>query len=283
MKTLLSIGEAASRLGLSIDTVREMTRTGQLKAVRTPGGHRRFDPAVLDAYLALRSGTAARRRPAPRSPAPPLPARLNPHAVIREEEPDMLPDEDWDEAVTAEPERDVAPVLRPRYEPARPLADQLAEETRLSGLKTYGRSQIPGGVSATARSSVIEALEAYVTAARFPASTDYWTARHAIDAKVAAILEPFLAEAKRAADKKAAEEAKKAQEEQDERRVAALIERGKSHAYWKTLRWKRDESEEVRAEVLEVLEAEVEADWSDGDVEELVVEVLEEYAEESEE
>ena len=49
------------------------------------------------------------------------------------------------------------------------------------------------------------------------------------------------------------------------------------------MRWKGDESDEVRADIAAALEDEVEADWSAGDVEQLVAEVLEEYTEESEE
>ena len=62
MKRLLTIGQAAERLGLAVDTVRRLEAKGELRAHRTPGGHRRFHVAVLDAY---RKGTGQRSRSKP--------------------------------------------------------------------------------------------------------------------------------------------------------------------------------------------------------------------------
>ena len=61
MRALLSIGAAARRLGLSVDTVRALVQTGELEDIRTSGGHRRFDPALLDAHMARHSGRGTRR------------------------------------------------------------------------------------------------------------------------------------------------------------------------------------------------------------------------------
>lgn len=49
MATRLRMGEAAQRLGLSQETVREWVRRGFLKARRTPTGHLLFDEADVDA------------------------------------------------------------------------------------------------------------------------------------------------------------------------------------------------------------------------------------------
>lgn len=38
----LSIGEAAAKAGVSVDTMRRWDRLGYIKAARTPSGHRRF-------------------------------------------------------------------------------------------------------------------------------------------------------------------------------------------------------------------------------------------------
>ncbi|TLM72991.1 MAG: DUF4325 domain-containing protein, partial [Actinobacteria bacterium] len=46
---LVSIGVIASRLGVSVSWVRKLTDAGLLPSVRTTGGHRRYDPAEVDA------------------------------------------------------------------------------------------------------------------------------------------------------------------------------------------------------------------------------------------
>ena len=160
------------------------------------------------------------------------------------------------------------------------IADQLLENARLDELKSYGRSLIPYDATAGARSAVIETLASYVNASRYPATTPSWEARQAIDAKVAAVLEPFNAEAARVAEMKAAKEARIALRVRDERRLDSLIEHGKSHAFAKTVAWDVDDAEEARADVLEALENEVEPDWTDREVDELVDAVLDEVLKE---
>lgn len=49
---LLPIGDVARRAGVSVDTIREWDRRGDLRAVRTAGGHRRFRLDDVDKYLA---------------------------------------------------------------------------------------------------------------------------------------------------------------------------------------------------------------------------------------
>lgn len=46
---LLAIGEAARRLGVSVETVRRWAVEGKLTPVRTVGNHRRFQTADVDA------------------------------------------------------------------------------------------------------------------------------------------------------------------------------------------------------------------------------------------
>jgi hypothetical protein len=166
-------------------------------------------------------------------------------------------------------------------EPTKRLVDRIAETTRLDALRAHGRSRLPYGATAEARSTVIETLEAYVNASRFPASTSTWVAHQAIEAKIDALLEPFNEKAARAASVKRQEEAEDAERIREERQLDSLIERGKSHAFTETLQWDRIEAEDARAAVLGALEEEVEADWTNRDLEELVDEVLEEFDEES--
>lgn len=52
----LTLGQAASYLGVAQSTVRKWSDGGRLSAFYTPGGHRRFRRADLDAFLAGSSG-----------------------------------------------------------------------------------------------------------------------------------------------------------------------------------------------------------------------------------
>ena len=54
----LRIGEAARRLGVSVDTLRRWDREGKLKAGRLPGGQRVYRPADLDAVIQESGGAA---------------------------------------------------------------------------------------------------------------------------------------------------------------------------------------------------------------------------------
>ena len=265
MKALLSIGQAAEYLGLSVDTVRELDRSGALKAIRTPGGHRRFKPAILDAYL-----DAGSKRPAP-------PTRHSRQVPPPEVEAGSIEQEEWT------PVRSVSPSPPPTVSPqVDQLRDQLkqaeaerSERNRLDNLRAYGNALIPWNASPSARSAVLETVASYVTASRFPASLPAWEAHEAIKAKVEAVLEPY-----KAAEAKGA--ARKAQKEQAAQRVRALIEHGKSRARTKTLGWGYTAMTEVCEQVREELESDVESDWSERDVDEMVDEILDEWEEESE-
>lgn len=69
---LLTVGEAARALGMCRTTLLAAEESGQLVPVRTPGGHRRYDPADLDRFLG-RAHTPA--------PSPPAAAAAAPDAV----------------------------------------------------------------------------------------------------------------------------------------------------------------------------------------------------------
>ncbi len=49
---LITTGEAATELQVSVQTVRRWERTGHLTAVRTPGNQRRFRRSEVEALLA---------------------------------------------------------------------------------------------------------------------------------------------------------------------------------------------------------------------------------------
>ena len=50
-KGLISIGEAASILGVSIDTLRRWDKSGKLKSVKTIGGHRKYFRTQIEIFL----------------------------------------------------------------------------------------------------------------------------------------------------------------------------------------------------------------------------------------
>lgn len=50
-KDLISIGEAASILGVSVDTLRRWDKSGKLKSFKTGGGHRKYYRSELELFL----------------------------------------------------------------------------------------------------------------------------------------------------------------------------------------------------------------------------------------
>lgn len=68
-RKFLTPAEVARLVGVSATTVTRWAREGKLPCQVTLGGHRRFDPAVVEAHLkALPGPPAESRRPAPGRP-----------------------------------------------------------------------------------------------------------------------------------------------------------------------------------------------------------------------
>jgi two-component system OmpR family response regulator len=63
-KRLLTAREAAGYLGISLATLNRMDKEGELMPFRTPGGHRRYSPEMLDEYL-----ERSRQRSPPANPS----------------------------------------------------------------------------------------------------------------------------------------------------------------------------------------------------------------------
>ena len=165
MRKYLTIGEAAKRLGLEVDTVRKLERAGKIKAARTTGGHRRFAQEEIDRYR--RNGRKARASKAGAHSCPPQPAPApGPPAGngrVRRWLADLddagqhrgrLPWDEFDEGdedltppppVRAEPTDSRCPpkpmpyVLEPARRPTR-------ERARLQTIKDQGRAAVPWGV-----------------------------------------------------------------------------------------------------------------------------------------
>src|SRR6266516_411624 len=151
MDRLLSIGEVAKQLGVSVDVVRALTESGQLRAVRTGGGHRRYRPEEVGRFK------KTRRAPAEKPP-PERPTRKPPRRADLEE-PDFEEDPPPLEELEAEFERQQ---VRERAE---------AERQRLEGLRKYGRDLALWTLLPTeGRARVFEDLEEFVTSKRVPPS-----------------------------------------------------------------------------------------------------------------
>jgi excisionase family DNA binding protein len=280
MKPQLSIGEAALRLGLSVDTVRQLELSGQLRATRTAGGHRRFSAADIDAFLKRRAVTRHPATPRRQPPAPPRKRTRRPTSLPRvpyaraEEQAD---DESWESLLPGNREetrviprqpRRAAAAVSPEDGESERWAQALAEQTRLTVLKQYGRILVPNDASPALESEIIETLDRYVTGERFPPTAPLYGAHDAIRAKVEALLEPHAAEKRR-----------EAREEASEQRIETLIEHGRARASRATMSWDSDDRDEARADVQDELEDRVDGDWTESEVDELVDDVLAEWEE----
>ena len=62
--SLLTVREAAARLGVAYSTLKQWIYKGSVRTVRTEGGHHRLQAAEVDRLLALRATSAGGPRPA---------------------------------------------------------------------------------------------------------------------------------------------------------------------------------------------------------------------------
>src|SRR5713226_7219842 len=149
-KKWFSSSEAARYLGVSVDTMRQLDESGELRASRTKGGHRRFSRKALDAYLARKGRGRSphvqeRSKPSVRPVARPEPEPLD------DDPEDFKPgDEEYEPFIEAPPPPPLPP--DPFEKLAREIAERRKRETaeaplrRLATLKQYGLNQIGWGV-----------------------------------------------------------------------------------------------------------------------------------------
>ncbi len=273
MGQLLTIGQAADRLGVSVDVLRAAEDRGEIKSIRTSGGHRRFHPKDIDALQRKWSGVraAARVGPSPESIVRPLARALrlpvqrsHPEPIDEfEEEPVSL----GERVTIREAERAAAAQLAVEAKARQEAAD--TERKRLLELKEYGQELmrwtfLPPQIKA----EVVADLEANVTAQRFPSWVPEYQARDFVKARVDAIV-------KRHQD----DEDRKSKEEQEERRLDALISSAMTYARLKTLGWDSDDQRVALGDIERALDEEVEADWSDSDARRVVEEELADWEE----
>ena len=271
----LSPAQVAARFGVSTDTIRRWGRIGRLREYRTPAGHRRFRAEDVEALAAgVTSETPATESAAldphasPRKPPSALPRgeqqEVEPweqHVLEAESEVDVLKaHHELEELAQARQRRKDA-----RAEQATAAAAAKQEVRRLKNLKDHGRFHASlAGVPPVWLAKVSQALERYVTSEHLPPGLHDAEAQALVKDKVDDVLHPYREEL---ADAKQARE--------DRLRVERLLRHGKSR-----LLLDHPPRKKIRRAVEETLENEVEADWTEADVSELVDEVVAEWDEE---
>jgi|SRR5579859_2823524 len=253
---LMTIGEVAARLGRSVDFVRDETDAGKLKAEPRRGNeHRKYRESAVIVYEA-QHGRGRGPRQVPRSA--PTPVRQTP---VRRPAPNPppLPEDYWEDEVE---ERD----------PRSPTAN---EQVYINVLIVRGMNEAPYELPGDWRVKLRDSLEKFITIDRFPYPESEPTALQSIRLHI----EGFLHEYREFKKKEQEKESARASEEWDARiKVRDLIAYGQRLLELELRTWERDDpTSEARTEVQTVLAAEVKADWTEGDVRDVVNEVLEQY------
>ncbi len=293
-KEWMTTSEAARYLGVSVDTVRQLDESGQLRASRTKGRHRRFPRKALDAYLAKSSGGTKRTQERPKPRSRPV-ARPEPVSEPLDDDPeDFEPgDEEFEPFVEAPP----PPALDPLEKFAREMAERRKREElearlrRLATLKQYGLNQVSYVAPDAWRAKVAAALESFVTLESLPAWISDTQAYAIIRGKVEEVLQPYHDEAARtkAEDGRREEEAvrKRQQEEEEareERRLQELLDDGMRYARRETPSdWEFEDRARALRDIERMLKDDVEADWTEEDVKDAVDDELDERADDDEE
>jgi hypothetical protein len=194
------------------------------------------------------------------------PARQNHYEPI--EEVDAEPYAIGEQGSIREAERTAA-AKRAEEESRTHVAAAEAERKRLLGLKEYGQELMRWTLfPADVKAEVVADLEANVTAQRFPTWVPEYQAREFVKGRVDAVV-------KRHQDAKD----RKTKEEQDERRIDALISSAMSYTRSETVEWESADQRAAMRDVERALEDEVEADWSDADARRVVDEELADWEE----
>ncbi len=270
----LSVGKAAKRLGVSVDVVRSLVERGELRAIRTDGGHRRIRVDDVERrrtiQRASRSRAQVRRSPSPKR-RPPAQTTRRTWPVEPERECHFEEDPPSFEELEADSEREAAKE-RAAAEAKALAAAADAEQQRLEALKKYGRD-LAVWLPAEWQARVIEDLEEFVTSKQLPPSLVPWQAQRIVQSRVDSIKQQY----------NDAEDQRRKRED-DQRKIDWLIAWGKSYAASETIRgWDSSEQDRARREVESKLRQKVKADMSEGHVKDLVDDVLERWEDDTDE
>jgi len=277
MSSLLSIGEVARRLGVSVATVRRMEGRQQLIPIRTEGRHRRYDESQVAALVPSRLNLSPRNSISAQEPSPvsrppefsrvpqeetlelPPVELAPPHTVLESRTQRMLDKVSESlQGLVQETHRSVA---------AKEVSSQ-REKADLDQLKSHGRSLIPFGIPDRWRARVIRRLEEVLTPRMFPLGLPYHERITLVRAEIEEALEGFRTE-----------QAEELNAGYDAQRCQELCKLGDRYAAERTLDLPFWESHPLMQDIKEALSASVEPDWTEEDVEELVDELLEAWEE----
>lgn len=293
MTRSLSPRDAAEKLGISPDTLRRWERDGLIPCERTPGGQRRYREADICALLEREPGDHA-----PRIPSAVLTARAVHSTTKRPPSTAASQITSWQRRVNEEKaDLEVARLRREREalirvereereardfaakqqqrlaaaraaEQERRIAFEATQEKRLEELRSYGRA-CAASAPPEYEARVVRDLLSTVNLDEYPPNLADDLARAQVAAHVEKLLKPWK---KREADARSRLES--------ERVAATLVNSGKLYAQIETWAWERRDSERALREVDRALRDEVEADWTDDDVHDLVDDILDEWCEE---
>jgi excisionase family DNA binding protein len=274
---LVSVGEAARRLGVTVDVVRSLADSGELRPARTAGGHRRFDQADVDALKARWASHKRHPRHSQHVPQRTLTVKRLAQVPTRTT---LLDPDVWD--ISDDPyERQVAwQAEEARLAAERKVRDDAAaaEERRLDEYREHAEARLLGvfDVPPPVKAQALVEVRQWITSTRIPKGLSEWAARELVENQIKILLKTHY-------DAVAREKAK----QEDAREVDALIRQGNHQAWMETFNWDSDERDAARRDVERELRLQVEATWTPGDVRELVEDVLfgdsEEGGEEGEE
>ncbi|NOT08477.1 MAG: excisionase family DNA-binding protein [Gemmatimonadales bacterium] len=284
MKKYLTIGEAAQRLNLQVDTVRRLERNGTLTAERTDGKHRRFRAEIIERYARTREAAPTRPRgkalpPKDRAPrVEPAPSRPRRKRIGVDASPELDEWESFDSSEPPQTDINQLAVAPPPDQPPSANFNRTRDEEikRLQAIKNVGIRAIPFVVPPTWRARIVADLERFVTGRQFPSYLSLFEAGNIVRARVEEVLEPYRAELARHAQERA-------EKTTAESRLDALKAHGRRYVVDETSEWEWAEASEARKDVERALDSEVEADWSEHDVEDLADEILDEFEEDEEE
>ncbi len=256
---ILTTSDVAAILKCSVDEVRRLEGDGEIVAERTRKGHRRYDPASVEAYR--RHRTAPRRQSTARKPkqGPPEPRPTVHEEPLPPELEEILDEEEGLRALAEERAASRPPLPPPTFQ----------DQMRLDMLKFYGTCSIPWDVPPEWRQKVSDDLDRFVTYERFPPTHPLDDAPNAaIQARVNEVLAPYRKDAAR-------------RQEAEERRQT-LIAYGRDHTRHITASWDYSSRSKALREVDRVLNAEVKPTMTEREVRLMADEILDKYSEDGE-
>lgn len=295
MSRSLSPRDAAEKLGISPDTLRRWERNGLIQSERTPGGQRRYSEEDLSALLERGPFERSRgtnspptafsshssddaqqhdRLRVPTSQVAPWERRIREEQAdlevtrIRSERAALIRARraDREKRERAASEAEQASAAR-AAEQERITQFEATQAERLDALRTYGKA-CAVWAPPEYQAKVVRDLLTSVTLEDYPADLSDYLARTQVNARVEKVLRPWREE-----------EARKRAKLESQQKLESLILSGRWHAQTQTRSWDRRVADRANREVDRALQDEVDADWTNDDVRDLVDDVLDEWYE----